>query len=193
MFPLLCLLFMAQQPFFINARATQGPGTPIDNNGMRFSSSRWVISIEPLPPAALEQRFIDHGVDPAVIKRADLQQILGMSMGFLISLENLSDELLVFNPDQVMLYSSRGPAGFLMDMAHFWPPELPRGNPRLETFAMAFAKGMVQVEPGKKHQQMLLFRPNKDRFRKKVELRLDRVYYGIEGFDIRCGFDVRYH
>ncbi len=189
---LLLALLLLQQPQLSNPKAIEPPGQVQPELGMLFEAQNWIITLEPLSHAALAQHFQELGVEPELLQRADLKQLLLRTLAFKINIENRGNDLLVFNSDQAMLFSKRGPDGFLLDMAHFWPTDMPRGYPALEKFARAFAKGTIHVEPGKQHQQLLVFRPAIDRFHKKVKLQLNRLYYGIEGFRVECAYQVRY-
>ena len=161
-------------------------------NMVYYETDQFKIRVTPLSYAAFRDHMIKLGVKPELIDRQNIRDILAEMAVFRLDFLNRGGDNMVFNPDQAMIRAKRGPDGYVVDMASFWPQNLPDMNVDVVRLATVFRRGSVELAPGEKHSSLIAFNPTRKRFFKKVTLQLERLYYGIETFDIHCQFEIRY-
>ena len=189
----LLMLILSSGDFTIsNPQALEPYASRLVGDVVYYENDFYKIRLTPLTYDVFRDHMLKLGVKPNLIDREEVRDILSEMAVFRIDLLNRGEDNMVFNPDQAMIRGKRGPDGFLVDMASFWPQNLPDMNIDAVRLARVFRRGSVELAPGEKHMSLIAFTPTRKQFRKKVTLELERLYYGIETFSIHCQFDIRY-
>ncbi len=175
-----------------NPKPIQPVGGRIDGETVHFQTDQWVCRLTPWSAEMFRHYIMSMGVSKRTVEVAPISEALSKVAVFQIELKNLGSDLLVFNPDQILLESDRVPAGVQVDSAWFWPTNLPGRDEDRERFARIFSRGTVEVSPGETHAHLAVFMPARHKFPKRITLQVNRIYYGIQNHDIKCRFDVRY-
>ena len=194
---MILLLFLTA---FFQEKLTVGNAEPVEPQAIKirdtqiwYQSDRWKGRIRALSADELIAFIHDMGISPAVLERPGVREMFSTRiLAFVIRFDNLGTETLAFNPDQMTLTSRRGVEGIVMDMARLWPTTVPQGDKDLERLAKIFSRRSSDVPPGERRTQLMVFHASKQRFGKRVTLRLDRLYYGTETFHIECRFEIGY-
>jgi len=193
MYQTLFLLLAAGQLFeFENPKPVAPASMRAEGNGFAYDGNGWHLKMTPMKLDAFQRYMLNVGVQQTVLNKPGVQKTLERVAPFLVEIANTGIDQLTFNPDQILIRSSRGPDGYIIDMASYWPAELPRRTEEQEQFARVFKRGTVELKPGESHQQLIVFHPYSEKFRKKVNIQMSRIYYGIESFELECQFQVRY-
>ncbi len=163
----------------------------VEGNSLVYAGSGWLLGLHPMTWESFQKYLLDSGVSQKVLDKPGVKKLLAKVAPFQVELKNSGVETLSFNPDQIMIRSSRGPDGYIIDMAQYWPTELPKGKEEQEQFARVFSRRTIELKPGQSHRQLIVFHPYSDKFRKKVNIQISRIYYGIDSFELECRYQVR--
>jgi hypothetical protein len=188
------LLFTEPLPILSEGIALLPEQATMDETTYRFADSKMAFVITYLPYDALQQKMIQLGAPKDLLESPEIHAKLSQTVAFSVLIQNTGQDVITFNPDQITFNERKsGPCGFMLDVADFWPPTLVYAQADRVAFAQAFQRGTHTVAPGQSHQQLVVFERLFDRkFPKRVELRLERIYFGIETLQLACGFRVRY-
>lgn len=188
----LLIIFWGDRISVMNPQPLTPGASRIEGNAVYYETDQYKIRLTALSQEDFRKHMLGLNVKPELIDRPNVHELLANMVVFRLDLLNRGGDNMVFNPDQAMLKASRGPDGYVADMAAFWPQNLPDANIDQTRLARVFQRGTVELAPGEKHSQLIAFNPVKKKFSKRVMLQLDRLYYGIETFDIHCNFEIRY-
>ncbi|CAM2065123.1 hypothetical protein SCOR_07080 [Sulfidibacter corallicola] len=164
-----------------------------DGRTVIFESKSITCRLTAWEPNQLRDHLKMMGIDDDTVSRLGVDQVIDRAVTYMVQFENRSEHTLLFNPDQIQLVDkNEGPVATLLEMADLWPISLPEFNRQQAELASLFARGTVEVQPGKTTQQLLVFRSIFDRpWPKRVDLQIRRLYAGIHSFDIACRYDIK--
>ena len=164
----------------------------LTDNALVWRTDNLAVRMEPLSADAFLTWLKGRGAAPEVLAHPNLEAYLASLAVFRISLYNHGEESLVFNPEQVILRNKAGVVGFMVDSSDLLRTQHGHSDPRLEQLAALFVQERLELKPGMKVGRVVAFRPTGQRFPRKIQLCLNRLYYGIAPADVVCLFQVRY-
>lgn len=189
---LLAFLLIASTPQITLTQALAPAEATASGNAIIWKSEQLAVRLEPLDEQAFMGWLKKRGVTDRILNHQALRNYLNTFAVFRVSLYNFGEDNLVFNPEQVMLRNKRGPVGFLVNINDVLRTQHGHSDPELEKLAQLFHQETFELEPGRKVGRVIAFKPLDRKFPKKVQLVIDRLYYGIVSNRVAGGYQVRY-
>lgn len=170
------------------------PGVMVHETGARYSREGLTIVMKPVGAESFLKRLEKKGIDKELLAREELRNYIHTLAIFDIQFENTGTDRLNFIPEQVSLKDRGSIVGFQLSMYDLLITPYGHSDPRVEKLAEMFIKTSVKLNPGDTKKHLVAFKPISmtKRFPKRVELTLDRLYYGITTRKVACQFQVRY-
>lgn len=180
-------------PRLVEAHPLEPASATVQGQTYTYRDRNMECNVTYLPYADLLEEIVELGAPQSMLEQPEIHDQLKQTVAFRISWRNLGHDVLTFNPDQITLNEKgSGPCATMLDVAEFWPPALVYSEANRLNFAKAFTRGTVTLQPQASHQQLVVFTRYQKKLPKKVELRLERIYYGIEVMSFASGYRVRY-
>ena len=183
---------ITSSPLIENPKPLQPQHLNVEGDRVLWENDQWRIRLTSLTPDHFRRYLLKAGISQTTLDNPAVIRALTDLAPFHVLIHNKGEANLTFNPDQVILKGKRLPTGYLIDAAAFWPSQLPHSSKEQERLATLFTRSSVELEPGRNLVQLIVFKPVRDRFEKNVTLQINRMYYGIDPFDIHCQYEIRY-
>lgn len=190
---MLLLLYLAASGVWVTSpKPLMPPNATIDGLAMTWKSPNLAIRIEPLDPDAFMSWIRAQGIDESLLTHPSVAALLRRFAVFRISLYNLGEERMLINPEQMTLRNRNGVVGSMVQSSDFLAAQMGHRDSRIEALSALFHQDTVELAPQQKVGRVIAFRSLDNKFPRKVQLVVSRLYYGIESLDFGCEYQVRY-
>ncbi|MDJ0838467.1 MAG: hypothetical protein QNK37_18265 [Acidobacteriota bacterium] len=189
---LLCIVASGKVPQFSKPQPVAPDGGIVQDSVVQFRTQNWVCQLRSVSADDLRGKLQEKGISAELLNDKRLKNFFDRAASFEIAFRNLGEDPISFNPEQVNLIADGTVDGFMVRTWDFIPVGAGQVDPELQKLADIFSPSSFQVAPGRVGSQLLVFKPARNRFFKRVALVVNHLYSGSESTRIECRFDVRY-